>query len=145
MNGQSKRNRRRIGIAPLLLATLFYIGNSVSAYAETRACSTKIGSVGHDLEGAVWIGTGLGWWRVCNTTSAMQVFSLPGSAGPSSIPVGSCEALLAQFMTARETQRNVIFFMDFGAAAAPACAPGMLGQWVTPNPYPYYIEFTSTQ
>ncbi len=119
----------------LVLLSLIGISMSASpAIAGTIACNVKIASVGVTPNGTVIPAMeGVGWPYMCNleidhTTSA-------GTISPE-----TCQGWLSMFVTASATQQSIIFYLDYGAAPAPADCQSITNfSWQVPGVFPYFF------
>lgn len=102
-------------------------------------CLTKISQVQIDENGYVYILSGLGGWPICNVQSNVTVTTNDPSTN--TVTPQQCQYLYSGFLSAKATQSNVAFNLDFGSNPPIQCSYGMLGQWVWPNPYPYVVNF----
>lgn len=134
--------RRRLACVVASVLSLAMIAHAPSASAATVQCVSKISDVAVSPWGTLTIRVvNLGWWYMCDMNSNVTVYLSPNSGNATTITPAVCEAYLAKFLTAKTTQLNVTFTTDFGSTTPPSCSDGYLGQFVAPNPYPYWVDF----
>ncbi|HET9863621.1 MAG TPA: hypothetical protein VFP37_09285 [Steroidobacteraceae bacterium] len=75
---------------------------------------------------------GFGIWRICSVSSTYA------GNGQNYTPE-ACRSWYAGILSAQKVGSKVMFFFSSSASGAngPACS---LGNWVLPNPSPYFME-----
>jgi hypothetical protein len=123
-------------------AALVFLAAPLQARADSRHCTVKIHHVAVVGWGDVYVNSDLGWWIMCSLNTDFAVSYLPGSGNPSTVSPAVCQSWLAMFTSAKLSQYNFGFAQDYGPGqVAPACTHNSSGNWVVPNPFPYFVVF----
>lgn len=140
MAKRSKSKRWAFVVAAVAMASLW---TAESARAGAVACSAKVLNVAMTPGGELAIhAQGLGWWYMCQLQTTTNVNVYPTATGSNIVTIApeTCQALMAQMLTAKATQKDVLFYLDYNTLPTPSCASGMAGNWIIPNPYPYFMD-----
>jgi len=91
------------------------------------AC-TGVPRVAMNVGGSVLINIGYGWHSICSPTTTIN-----------NVSPDNCRELHKEFMLAQATNKAITFYYDYNNTSGKTCST--LGNWVTPNPFPYFILF----
>lgn len=141
---KAKRVSHRASVKAIaaVVSALALMLHPSQASAAALQCTTTISDVEVSPWGIVTVrAVNLGWWYMCDLNSSMTIYYGPGNTNSGTISPAVCQAYLAKFLTAKTTQLNMTFASDFGSTTLPSCSDAYLGQWVVPNPYPYWVDF----
>jgi len=102
------------------VAMAVVMGNANASFTCTGVPSTAL-----NASGTLWINYGYGVHAICNVNERVN-----------GISPQHCRALHTEFLQAKIRGKGVtLYFRDTGDTC------GTLGNWVTPNPFPYYFKF----
>ena len=115
----------------LAFAGIIALGTAGVANANFT-CYGPITYLGVTPNGVLYTNIGFGVWQICNVSGSF-------TGNGQTFTADACRAWYAAFLAAKRSDTNVVIYFESSAAGSnpPECTA--LGNWVMPNPSPYFF------